>query len=147
MRKSDVHSPTNLPAKRSLTDEDLDAIVAQGAAIASPMSILAVVHLAGAVARVGEQETAYSNRQSPYVMNINASWPDPTTTEANVAWARETWDVLAPYATGGRFVNFEAEHGVMAIYGKEKYQRLVEIKNKYDPQNLFHLNQNIKPTV
>jgi hypothetical protein len=130
-----------------LADEALDTIVEQGTAITSPMSVLAVVHLAGAVARVGEQETAYPNRQSPYVMNINASWADPATTETNVAWARETWDVLAPFATGGLFVNFEAEHGVMAIYGEEKYRRLVEVKNKYDPQNLFHLNQNIKPTV
>ena len=80
-------------------------------------------------------------------MNINAAWTDPDTPETHVAWARKTWDVLAPYATGGRFANFEAEHGVMAIYGEAKYQRLVEIKNKYDPQNLFRLNQNIKPTV
>jgi FAD/FMN-containing dehydrogenase len=57
------------------------------------------------------------------------------------------WDVLAPYATGARYVNFEAEDQVMAIYGKEKYLRFVQIKNKYDPQNLFRLNQNIKPTV
>ncbi len=80
-------------------------------------------------------------------MNINGSWADPATTETNVAWARDTWDVLAPFATGARFVNFEAEQGDMAIYGEEKCRRLVEIKNKYDPQNLFSLNQNIKPTV
>jgi FAD/FMN-containing dehydrogenase len=130
-----------------LVDEALDAIVEHGAAITSPMSILAIVHLAGAVARVGDHDTAYPNRKSPYVMNVNGSWADTTTTEANVAWARETWDALAPYATGARFVNFEAEQGVMAIYGEEKYKRLVEIKNKYDPQNLFRLNQNIKSSV
>lgn len=130
-----------------LSDKALDLIVKQGAAITSPMSILATVHLAGAVSRVGEGETAYPNRQAPYVMNVNGSWADPSTTETNIAWVRETWDALVPHATGARFANFEAEDQALAIYGEEKYQRLVEIKNKYDPQNFFRLNQNIKPTV
>lgn len=130
-----------------LSDDALDTIVKQGAAITSPMSILATVHLGGSVSRVGENSTAYPNRQAPYVMNVNGSWADPSTTETNIAWVRETWDALAPYATGARFANFEAEDQAMAIYGEEKYKRLVEIKNKYDPQNLFRLNQNIKPTV
>jgi hypothetical protein len=130
-----------------LSDEAIDLIVKRGAAITSPMSILATVHLGAAVSRVGEHETAYPNRQSPYVMNVNGSWADPSTTETNIAWVRETWDALVPYATGARFANFEAEDQAFAIYGEEKYQRLVEIKNKFDPQNFFRLNQNIKPTV
>jgi FAD/FMN-containing dehydrogenase len=131
----------------TLSDEALDLIVKQGAAITSPMSILATVHLAGAVSRVGDHDTAYPNRQAPYVMNVNGSWADPSTNETNIAWVRETWDALAPHATGARFANFEAEDQALAIYGGDKYQHLVEIKNKYDPQNLFRLNQNIKPTV
>jgi FAD/FMN-containing dehydrogenase len=130
-----------------LSDEALDLIVRQGSAITSPMSILATVHLGGAVSRIGENDTAYPNRQAPYVMNVNGSWADPSTTETNIAWVRETWDALSPYATGARFANFEGEDQALAIYGEEKYQRLVEIKNKYDPKNLFRLNQNIKPTV
>ena len=130
-----------------LSDEALDVMVQQGAEIASPMSILALVHLGGAVARVGEQDTAYPNRKSPYVMNVNGSWADPSTTQANLSWNKVTWDALAPFATGGRYVNFEAEDQVMAIYGEEKYQRLQKVKDKYDPGNFFRLNQNIKPTA
>jgi hypothetical protein len=130
-----------------LSDEALDVMVQQGAEIASPMSILALVHLGGAVARVGEQDTAYPNRKSPYVMNVNGSWADPSTSQANLTWNKETWDTLARYATGARYVNFEVEDQVMAIYGEEKYQRLQKVKDKYDPGNLFRLNQNIKPTT
>jgi FAD/FMN-containing dehydrogenase len=130
-----------------LSDEALDVMVQQGAEIASPMSILALVHLGGAVARVGEQDTAYPNRKSPYVMNVNGSWADPSTTQANLSWNKVTWDAMAPFATGGRYVNFEAEDQVMAIYGEEKYQRLQKVKDKYDPGNFFRLNQNIKPTA
>jgi FAD/FMN-containing dehydrogenase len=130
-----------------LSDEALDVMVQQGAEIASPMSILALVHLGGAVARVGEQNTAYPNRSYPYVMNVNGSWADPSTSQANLTWNKETWDALARFATGARYVNFEVEDQVMAIYGEEKYQRLQKVKDKYDPGNLFRLNQNIKPTT
>jgi FAD/FMN-containing dehydrogenase len=130
-----------------LSDGMLDTIVEQGSAIISPMSILALVHLGGAVARVGEQDTAYPNRQSPYVMNVNGPWNDPADNDANIAWTRNTWDALAPFSTGARYVNFEAEDGAEAIYGEEKYKRLVEIKSKYDPENFFRYNQNIKPAI
>jgi FAD/FMN-containing dehydrogenase len=129
-----------------LRDEALDVIVKRGAAIVSPMSILAIVNLGGAVAGVGEQDTAYPNRSCPYVMNVNGSWADPSTTQANLSWTKETWDALTQFATGARYVNFEAEDQVMAIYGDEKYRRLQKVKDKYDPHNLFRLNQNIKPT-
>ena len=130
-----------------LSDGMLDAMTRQGMAITSPMSILTLVHLGGAVARIGEQDTAYPNRRSPYVVNVNGSWKNPTDNDTNIAWTRETWDLLAPFATGARYVNFEADDGVEAIYGPEKYKRLVEIKNKYDPENFFRFNQNIKPTI
>ncbi len=130
-----------------LSDGMFDTMVHQGRAITSPLSILALVHLGGAVARIGEQDTAYPNRQSPYVMNVNGSWKDPADNDANIDWTRITWDALAPFSTGARYVNFEAEDSVEAIYGPEKYKRLVEIKNKYDPKNFFCFNQNIKPTI
>jgi FAD/FMN-containing dehydrogenase len=130
-----------------ISDAAIDAIVKRGAAIVSPMAILAIVNLGGAVARVGEQDTAYPNREYPYVMNVNGSWADPSTTQANLAWTKETWDALSRFATGARYVNFEAEDQVMAVYGEEKYRRLQKVKDKYDPSNLFRLNQNIKPTV
>jgi FAD/FMN-containing dehydrogenase len=130
-----------------LSDEMLDTMARQGKAITSPMSILALVHLGGAVARVGEQETAYPNRGSPFVMNVNGSWKNPADDDANIAWVRETWNVLNPHSTGARYLNFEAEDGVQATYGAEKYERLAAVKAKYDPENFFRFNQNIKPTV
>ena len=130
-----------------LSDEAIDVIVERGATIVSPMSILAIFNLGGAVARVGEQDTAYPNRMYPYLMNTNGSWADLSTTQANLAWTRETWDTLSRFATGARYVNFEAEDQVMAIYGEEKYRRLQKVKDEYDPTNLFRLNQNIKPTA
>ena len=128
-----------------LSDGALDAIVEQGSAIQSPMSILATVHMGGAVSRVGEQETAYPNRDASYVMNINASWANSAETDTHVGWARNAWKELEPFSTGGLYVNFEAEDGVEAIYGREKYRRLAEVKTKYDPTNFFRMNQNIKP--
>jgi FAD/FMN-containing dehydrogenase len=105
------------------------------------------VHLGGGVARVGEQETAYPNRGSPYVMNVNGSWKNPEDDDANIAWVRETWNVLNPHSTGARYLNFEAEDSVQATYGVEKYERLAAVKAKYDPKNFFRFNQNIEPTV
>jgi FAD/FMN-containing dehydrogenase len=67
--------------------------------------------------------------------------------DANIAWVRETWNVLNPHSTGARYLNFEAEDGVQATYGAEKYERLAAVKAKYDPENFFRFNQNIKPTV
>jgi hypothetical protein len=130
-----------------LSDEALDVFIERGAAIVSPMSILAIFNLGGAVARVGEQDTAYPNRMSPYLLNVNGSWADPSTTQDNLAWTKESWDALAPFATGASYANFEVDGKVMAIYGEEKYQRLQKVKDKYDPGNLFRLNQNIKPSA
>ncbi len=130
-----------------LSDEALDVFIERGAAIVSPMSILAIFNLGGAVARVGEQDTAYPNRMSPYLLNVNGSWADPSTTQDNLAWTKESWDALARFAMGSSYVNFEVEGKVMAIYGEEKYQRLQKVKDKYDPGNLFRLNQNIKPSA
>ena len=78
---------------------------------------------------------------------MNGSWADPSATDSTIGWVRDTWDAMRPHSTGRLYVNFEAADGVEAIYGAEKYRRLVEVKNKFDPTNRFGLNQNIKPTV
>ncbi len=80
-------------------------------------------------------------------------WPDSSATDENVNWVRGLWDAMEPYSSGGVYVNYlgqEADEGperIKAAYGPEKYERLVALKNKYDPTNLFRLNQNIRPTV
>ena len=132
------------------SDEMLETMIRAGEAIESPMSILALVHLGGAVAEVGENDTAYPNRQAPFTINVNGSWPDPAENEKHTAWVRETYDLLAPYSTGSAFMNFVADEGldaVFAIYGEEKYSKLQEVKDKWDPTNFFRMNQNVKPTT
>lgn len=77
------------------------------------------------------------------------AWTDPTEPEAHIQWARTYWEAVHPFSTGGVYMNFlgnEGEERVRAAYGFQKYERLVALKNKYDPTNLFRFNQNIRPT-
>jgi len=131
-----------------LTDGAIEAIAEAMMAVPSPASQLYVVHLGGAVARVGEEETAFSHRPSPYLVNILSIWTDPGEWDQHVAWARAAWDSLRPFSAGGAYVNFLGDEGpdrVKGAYGVTAYNRLVEVKRRYDPTNLFALNQNIPP--
>ena len=101
------------------------------------------------MARVPAEETAYVHRDAHYLMNINAMWTNPSESDAHIAWARELWSAIQPHSAGGVYVNFlsnEGEERVKAAYDRPTYERLVALKNKYDPTNFFRLNQNIKPT-
>ncbi len=119
----------------------------------SPNSAIAIEHFGGAVNRVGINDTAFNHRGARYNLIILGMWPDASAKDENVSWVRNLWDAMQPYSSGGVYVNYlgqETDEGadrVKAAYGPEKYERLVTIKNKYDPGNLFRLNQNIKPTV
>jgi len=102
----------------------------------------------GAAARVGKNETAWSYRDANWAQVMVGVDPDPAKKETISKWAKDYFDALHPYSAGGAYVNFmmdEGEDRVKATYGGN-YQRLVEIKQKYDPQNLFRVNQNIKPS-
>ncbi len=107
--------------------------------------------LGGASARIGEEETAFSHRKAAYAINITSAWEDPHESERNIQWVRNLWTSLKPFTTGGVHVNFlddeDGQARVRAAYGEAKYRRLVALKNKYDPTNLFRLNQNIQPTT
>jgi FAD/FMN-containing dehydrogenase len=96
-------------------------------------------------------DTPAGNRDAAYVLNVAASWEDPTHTDEQIAWARGCWSDMQQFSTGGVNVNFltgeEGDARVRAAYGDANYERLVEIKNKYDPHNMFRLNQNIPPRV
>jgi len=101
----------------------------------------------GAVHRVGADQTAFSYRDAKYAEVIVGVDPDPANNERMIGWTKSYWDALHPYSMGGAYVNFlmdEGQERVRATYGAN-YDRLVQIKNKYDPTNLFHVNQNIKP--
>jgi FAD/FMN-containing dehydrogenase len=105
------------------------------------------------VSRIDAQATAFNHRDVQYSFMSIGQCATPAETQGCVRWAREFWDAMQPYSTGGVYVNYlgqEADEGaerIKAAYGPEKYQRLSALKNKYDPSNLFRLNQNIKPTV
>lgn len=134
-----------------LSDGAIDAIVTHATRITSPLSLAAFFQLGGAVRRVGEDDTAFSHRDAAFALNIQASWLDPEESAVHIRWTREFWTAMKPFSTGGVYVNFlsedEGEDRVTAAYGAAKQERLVALKNKYDPTNFFRLNQNIKPTA
>jgi FAD/FMN-containing dehydrogenase len=132
-----------------LTDDAIDTLVEHSLALTSPKSYCIVFQLGGALARVGEDETAFSQRDATHNVNINAVWTeDDPDADRHVAWARAFFDAMQPHAGGRVYLNFlgdEGEDRVRQAYGTEHYERLVEIKRKYDPTNRFRLNQNIEP--
>lgn len=132
-----------------LSDEVIETMADRFATCPSPMTPMIVEHFHGEVCRVPVEATAVPHREDGYNLVINGVWLDPETTEANVAWVRESYDALAPYAVSRRWVNYlppeEADDaGLRAAYGPN-YERLVELKARYDPDNMFRLNANIKP--
>jgi FAD/FMN-containing dehydrogenase len=132
-----------LPA---LTDDAIDRIVAIGAARTSPFSQVMIQHVHGAAARVAPDATAFAPRFDHYVTAFVAAW-DQGLANAHIAWAREGFAATAPYAARSAYINFlndDGEDRVRAAYGAN-YARLARIKSKYDPHNVFRLNQNIKP--
>src|SRR3712207_3142389 len=101
----------------------------------------------GAVHRVGKDETAFSYRDATWSAVFAGIDPDPANAQRITTWARAYWEALHPYSAGGAYVNFMMEEGqdrVKATY-RDNYERLVAIKNTYDPTNLFRVNQNIRP--
>ncbi|NIR45467.1 MAG: FAD-binding oxidoreductase [Gemmatimonadetes bacterium] len=108
-----------------------------------------MAHLGGAASRVPADATAYTHRDAEFIMNVHTRWDEPKDDKKCVAWAREFFERSARFATGGVYVNFmpdDEANRVTDAYGPN-YQRLVELKDKYDPDNFFRLNQNIQPTA
>ena len=133
----------------TLTDAAIDTLVAHASAQTSPRSYCIVFHLGGAMARVGADATAFSQRDDSHNVNVNAVWTeeDPDA-ERHIAWARDFFDAMQPHAGGRVYLNFLGEEGgnrVRQAYGAATYERLVELKRAYDPTNFFRLNQNIEP--
>jgi FAD/FMN-containing dehydrogenase len=132
-----------------IADDAIETLVAFAANMTSPNSRLAVFQLGGATQRYGEQEMAVSHRNAEYVIAVNTGWADPQETEKQVQWTRDLWTAIRPFSSGGVYVNFlsadDGEDRVRAAYGATKFERLAQLKSKYDPQNLFKMNQNIKP--
>jgi FAD/FMN-containing dehydrogenase len=132
-----------------LSDETIERLMAHAEAAPSHHSTIDVWYQGGAMGRVGAHETAFGDRSAPYLLGIEANWEEPEDDEANVAWARETVAGMRRFSDGGIYLNFpgfleEGQEMMKDAFG-ENYGRLANLKAKYDPANLFRLNQNIKP--
>jgi FAD/FMN-containing dehydrogenase len=130
-----------------LTDDAIQAHLQHAPGLPSVNSTVHIYPIDGACHRVPSDATAFAYRDANFATVIAGMWPDPAQNEANTAWVRGYYDAVAPYSEAGGYVNFMADddQGRIADNYKGNYDRLVEIKRKYDPGNLFHLNQNIAP--
>ena len=132
-----------------LSDGAIDTILEFYTKAPSRQTVVVIEHTGnGAMNRIGDDETAFGHRDCPFNFLITSVWTDPKDSEANIKWTREFWEAMKPYMTEAVYVNYmgdEGEERIKSAYGEEKYNRLVTLKKKYDPTNLFCLNQNIKP--
>jgi len=118
-----------------------------GSKIPTPFSSMHLYSISGAAGRVGNDETPWAYRDAKYAGVIVGVDPDPANADKITNWCKDYWSALHPYSAGGAYSNFMMDEGqdrVKASY-KDNYDRLVEIKHKYDPDNFFRVNQNIKP--
>lgn len=133
---------------RGLPDELIDLAVERFATAPSAMTSILLEHFHGAVTRVEATETAVPHRDKGWNLVIPSVWTDPAETDANIAWSRETFAAMRPHFRTGRWLSYlgddQAEDAVRAAYGAN-YERLRELKRRYDPDNVFHLNHNISP--
>ncbi len=132
-----------------LSDDAIAVHAEYGPQVPNIQSAMHIYPTSGAIHRVGQQETAYSHREANFLHMIAAVTLAPDDMPQAGEWVQNYWHALHPYSSGGTYVNFMMDEGqdrVHATY-RENYGRLVKLKNKYDPTNLFRINQNIKPTV
>ena len=134
---------------RGLPDELIDIAVERFATVPSPMTAILFEHFHGAVTRVGATETAVPHRERGWNLLIPSVWTDPADTDANIDLdARDVRRACGPTSGRGRWLNYlgddQADDAIRAAYGPN-YDRLVEVKRRYDPDNVFHLNHNIAP--
>jgi FAD/FMN-containing dehydrogenase len=130
-------------------DAAVDELIRRWTAKPTPQSELHIHHAGGAMARVGESETAFSQRGAAFILNVITRSPDGVGFGGNVAWAQGARAALSSYGPDTMYVNFTgdgAEDKVRASYPPETYARLVAVKDRFDPTNLFRLNQNIPPS-
>jgi FAD/FMN-containing dehydrogenase len=136
-------------AVAALSDEVIGEILEFAGRRPSPLTDIVIWHHGGAMSRVGETDTAYGGRDTPFLVTAEGNWTDPAQNEEAIAWARGLWDAMEPYSTGAVYLNFpglgeEQEELARAGYG-ENYERLRALKAKYDPDNFFRMNINVPP--
>jgi FAD/FMN-containing dehydrogenase len=134
---------------RGLSDDAIAILVDHANQATSPLTAVVVEYYGGAASRVGVSDTAFAHREAQYAVGILTQWADPADSERHIAWTRNLADALDPHSSGAYLLNFlgiEGEDTIRAAFGPN-YQRLVQVKNRYDPTNFFRVNQNIIPTV
>jgi FAD/FMN-containing dehydrogenase len=132
---------------KGLSDGTIDALVEGFKDAGSPFSSILIEHLGGAVTKIAGDATAFDARNAPYDCVMMPAWTEPAESDKHIAWADGLWRAIQPDSTGAVYVNYlgdEGEERVRAAYGAN-YDRLAKLKAKYDPANLFCVNQNIKP--
>jgi FAD/FMN-containing dehydrogenase len=135
---------------KELGDDLIEVFIERSAKFLSPMSMVLFFHMHGAATRADPNGTAFGLRDDQWDYDVISQWNDPAEAPGHIQWTRNFWNAVEPFATGEVYVNhLDAEEGttrIRAAYGRN-YDRLVALKNRYDPTNLFRLNQNIKPSV
>ncbi len=132
-----------------LSNEAIETLVEQFSSCPSPMSSVIIESYHGKATRVAPTDTAFAHRNQGYNIAIVSQWTDPEKSDANIAWTRDTYSAMEPHMAAGVYVNYMGDDEVAArvkdAYGPN-FERLRAIKDRYDPENLFHLNQNIPPS-
>jgi FAD/FMN-containing dehydrogenase len=132
---------------KELTDEAIDAHLEHGPKLPAVNSTVHIYPINGACHRVAPDATAFAYRDATFATVIAGMWPDPADNDDNIAWVRDFYEATAPHSEEGGYINFMAgdDQERIRVNYRENYDRLVDVKRKYDPDNLFHLNQNIRP--
>jgi FAD/FMN-containing dehydrogenase len=130
-----------------LTDDVIDIVAERAPQMTSPLTAFPIFQLGGAIARVGDDATSFEGRRAGHTININATTATEDGFDAERAWSRGFWSALEPYHTNvyTNFLMDEGEERIREAYGQEKFDRLKALKRKYDPDNFFSHNQNIRP--
>jgi hypothetical protein len=131
---------------KTLSDDSIQRMIESLASLPSDETQIELVYLGGTAARVGATETAFGDRSAPFILNLLAAWDDPAQDKANVEWVRSLFAALRPEMQPGVYVNFmsgDEDDRVSEAYSA-RWDKLLAIKNRYDPQNFFRLNQNIR---
>lgn len=136
----------NLP---ELSDAAIERIVEHALTQPSPLTTTDIWHVGGAIRRIDENSAAFVGRNASFLFNVESNWEDAEDDETNIRWSRQFVEAIGEFSDGSRYFNFPGLHeegdAVMRRTFGEKYDRLVALKNKYDPTNLFRRNSNIKP--
>jgi Berberine and berberine like len=133
-----------------LSDEAIEVIAGRARNRPAPLTLVNTFHMGGAIAAVDPEATAFSERSAPFMVSIDGMWDDPADDAGTIAWVRSAWEAIKEFGNGGVYLNFtglaDEAHGagVETAFGRN-LERLAQIKATYDPDNLFHINNNIEP--